>query len=108
MNQAELFNTPGLGRALRDQALERVRLHSGSWIEKALLAMSVLQGEYTGEDVRAFLDPVVGRPHHSNAYGALIAGAIRRGILTPTGRYKAMKRPSSHYRKNPVYLAHGG
>jgi hypothetical protein len=43
------------------------------------------------------------RPHHYNAWGALILRAIRSGYLEPTGARTPGRLVSTHAHKNPVY-----
>ncbi len=60
-------------------------------------------GEWTGEDVRDYLTRLYIAPHHSNAWGALIAKAVRDNLLVPTGERRAMRGPRSHARRTDVY-----
>jgi len=94
--QADLF---------RNEGLHRVRQNSGEWFLAAMKAVERLpSGEYTGEDVRLAIEPHVGNPHHHNAHGALIAQAVRRRILHPTGRWRKMRTAKSHARRTMIYL----
>lgn len=90
----------------RDTAMRRVAARSDGWMEDALrivVGIPRLQ-EVTGEEVRQWL-LVTGlrKPHHPNAWGALILTAIRRGILVPTDRYRKMRTKKSHARMTRVY-----
>ena len=87
----------------RDEALAQVSDNAGCWIETALSRISTLSGEMTGEDIRFALVPLVGEPHHSNAWGALIKTAKGRGLIENTGRYVPMRAANSHARITPVY-----
>lgn len=100
MNQPDLFS----GIELKQRALEQVTDNSGDWMGEALTQLQRLPtGDYTGEDVRKRLEDIGCRPHHSNAWGALVSTAIRRRVLIPTGRFTKMKDPRSHARKTEIY-----
>jgi hypothetical protein len=62
-----------------------------------------LEQGFTGQFVRQIMTPLVGKPHHSNTWGALIGTAIKRRIVTPTSTYWAMQAVNSHGRKTPAY-----
>lgn len=89
----------------KNLAIKQVAINAGDWMDQALAAMRFLskRREWTGEDIRLTLVPIVGHPHHHNAYGALISRAIREKLIIPTGRYVPMKTGKSHARKTPVY-----
>ena len=98
--------------ALKEQALEQVSENAGTWMENFNHALhkAVLENAglvMTGEQIRMALEPVIGPPHHHNAWGAAIATAIRQGTLLPTGQYIAMQGPRSHARRTPVYRLGG-
>ena len=108
---------PGTGEAEKAKALEQVKENSGPWFEKArAVALEGLFREFcphgghmghawpaTGEDIRVYLGHFAGKPHHPNAWGALVARLVKDGILEPTGRYVAMVTKSSHARRTPEY-----
>ena len=94
MNQAELF---------RDEALERVEINSGTWFERAMVALRTVEGNLIGEEIRLRIEPIVGSPHHHNTYGALISQAVKKRYITPTGVHRKMKTARSHARKSPEY-----
>jgi len=87
----------------RDEALAQVSDNAGDWIESALARIPTLSGELTGEDIRFALVKIVGEPHHSNAWGALIRTAKGRGLIENTGHYVPMRAANSHARITPVY-----
>jgi hypothetical protein len=101
-NQPDLFGAI----AERDEALRRVG--SGSWSDFALEELRALQGLMgTAEDFRLMISPIVGKPHHHNAWGALIKKAVSAGVLVPTGQHRQMRTKRSHARQTPVYrVAH--
>lgn len=97
-------------KAARDRALDQVLKHAGSlWVEQGLDIISRMQaGRATGESLRrAMLDIGLHPPHHSNAWGALIRTAVKRGLLAPTGTWQPMATKSSHARQTPVYQIKG-
>lgn len=92
------------GERLRDQALLAVAEKSGVFMDEALAFLSRLNtGAYTGEDIRKQIEAAGIHPHHHNAWGAVIATAVRSHLLYPTGKYVSMKDPRSHARKTQVY-----
>lgn len=84
------------------------RVTRSPWQQEAHEAMSGLPPgwEGTGQDVRHFLmtDCEMDPPHHPNAWGAMISGAVRNKMLRPTGRYVKAKYVQSHARKLEVYI----
>lgn len=104
MHQSDLFDLT-TSKALRDEGISRVSTNAGTFIEQGLVALAGLAGgDYTGERVRAALLEQGIIPHHSNAWGALIKAAIRRGLLHPTGRFVPMRSKKSHAHTTQVYL----
>jgi hypothetical protein len=87
------------------EALSRVTQEP--WSSRAKNGMKYLPSGWTGtgEDIRRFLleglqlEP----PHHHNAWGGMISGAIKMGIIAGTGRYTSMKAVKSHARKTEIY-----
>jgi len=61
--------------------------------------------ELTGEDIRHAIEVRGVRPHHHNAWGALIMAAVRKELIQKTGRLVKMKDPRSHARQTPIYRA---
>jgi hypothetical protein len=104
-----MFNTTTTGTthtaiSLRDQALFQVAENSGSWMDLALQCVDCLvPKEYTGEDIRLIVERIIGKPHHHNAWGAVIRTSLKRNYIVATGEYRAMKIIKSHARKTPVY-----
>lgn len=101
MTQTLLFNEC----TARDEALVRVSLNAGDdWRDAARAVLDLMpESEVTGEDVRLACEARGVRPHHHNAWGAVIAGFVRDGLLEPTGRYIPMRAKGSHARKTQVY-----
>ena len=89
-------------------ALRQVAENSGSWIKDFLEGVAKMARAndgllVTGEKLRMMIEPVVGAPHHHNAWGAAISLAVKKGYAEATGEYAAMRGPKSHARKTPVY-----
>ena|SRR5262245_29766187 len=102
IDQLDLF----AARADRAKAMRRVRKNSFLWFDLALAHIACLRDWVgTGEDLRLKLMPVLGRPHHPNVWGALIAVALERKYLWRTGRRKAMRSARSHARQIDVYAS---
>lgn len=91
--------------AARDQALERVAVHAGTEFMKAgLMAIALIKGEdVTGEAIRVILIGKGIRPHHPNAWGALVQQALKLGLILETGLYTKMTDVRSHARKTQIY-----
>ena len=88
----------------RDRGVEQVTANGAAWVRKALaLLKSYPEREATGEDIRLWLEKVIGPPHHANVVGGFIITAVRQGRLEKTGEYRQMRRKESHARVNPVY-----
>mgnify|MGYP003147463348 CR=1 FL=1 len=77
------------------------------WSSRAKDNMESLPSDWTGtgEDIRRFLteETDLEKPHHHNAWGGMISGAIRMGIIIGTGRYTKMTSVSSHALKTEIY-----
>jgi len=102
-HQADLFTAT----EARDQALARVIENSGDWSETMLEEISAIRSgmNMTGEELRLYLLNAVGwPPHHHNAWGGLIAAAVKRRLLIPTGKWRHMATVKSHARKTPEYV----
>lgn len=101
MKQGDLFEA----KAARDAALDKVEENSGEFSARALQAIGRLEpGEWTGESIRLHLESLGIRPHHHNAWGAVINHAIKAELLFMTGRVAHMATAKSHARRTPVYL----
>ena len=90
-------------RRARDKALSLV--DEPPYSDRALLIIPRMTGRsVTGEDIRLTIERVIGQPHHHNTWGAIIATAVRRGLLIKTGHYTQMKTKKSHARVTPTYM----
>ncbi len=98
--QGDLF-----ARAARDEALERVLEPNEDWQTRCLAAIQRLTWahDFTGEDLRLHLIETVGRPHHHNAWGALVRNAVSQDLIRATGLWRPMRTKRSHTRRTPVY-----
>ena len=99
-NQYDLF----AARKARDAALETVGKNAGeTWNAAALSRINDLSGLVTGEDIRVYLEPIIGAPHDQHAWGFLIREAKKRELLIWTGIFRPMRTKKSHARITPVY-----
>lgn len=64
-------------------------------------------GDFTGEELREWLVPRIGEPHHNNAHGALVAQLVKGGIIERTGGFRAMTGEKAHARQTAVYRLTG-
>lgn len=94
--------------AKRDEELARVLDNAQPWSDRAAAEIKKLKNwTGTAEDLRHALRLIVGEPHHHNAWGGLIMGAVKRRDLIKTGEHRNMKDAKSHARKTPVYSTVG-
>jgi len=104
------FSIKDDGIQLRDKGLAQVSEHNENWMfwaldEAEIWVEHTLKDDFTGEDIRRWIESEGLKPNHPNAWGALINTLIKRKIIVPTGEYRAMKDNTSHARKTPVYKA---
>lgn len=92
-------------KAARDEALQRVTAHAGTeFMKVGLEAIARLPiGDVTGEHIRVTLIGKNIRPHHPNAWGALVRSAVKLGLLIETGLYTKMTDVRSHARRTAIY-----
>jgi len=104
-NSGGVASTGHAARTLRDAGMLRVLEKSGDWKEQASLFVSTL-GDFKGtaEDLRLIMREKIGDPHHHNAWGGMINGAVRQGYLIKVDMGQ-MKTPKSHARSTPVYVS---
>ena len=98
------------GAQLRDLGIDQVSAHNESWMEQCLKwaahhIPNCKREDFTGEDIRFWIQDYVGEPGHPNAFGALINTLIKRKVIVPTGEHRQMKDKTSHARSTPVYKA---
>jgi hypothetical protein len=89
----------------QDRKVEGMKAVSGgnkAWKDEGLNVIKSLTVGWTGtgEDIRTIVEEL---PSHPNAWGALIAAALKAELIYPTGEYRAMTAKASHARKTPVY-----
>lgn len=92
----------------RDEALSLVEQHSRQWMANAMAALENLLSEhpdweFCGEDIRFLITPIVGDPHHHNAWGAFIKRAISSKVIVDTGKIKHMRAFRSNGRRTAIY-----
>ena len=89
----------------RDDGMQQVAENARPYTQQAaeLIARINPGTEWTGEDIRIHVESKIGKPHHHNAWGAIINTAVRGKVLVKTGVYRKMKTPKSHARATPVY-----
>lgn len=87
---------------LRDEGMARTSRANADWKEYGLLVIEELPLGWhgTGEAIR---EAVAQEPNHPNAWGALAAAALKKGLIRPTGVHVPMIAKKSHGRKTPVY-----
>jgi hypothetical protein len=101
--QLELFH----GRLARDAGMDLVKDNNPDWFAAAMQIVIDLPPGWRGigEDVRDTVEAKIGPPlTSSNAFGAVIAHAVKRGLLRATGRRLPMTRRASHARKSDEYV----
>jgi len=79
--------------------------HAGAFIGGLLPKQT-----FIGEELRKYIEPIIGKPHHSNAWGAMGGTVLRRwqkeGRITAIGMTK-MTSKASHARLSPLYEVQG-
>jgi hypothetical protein len=84
-----IANTPpGWSRRYYEKALEQPRIKE----------------PFSGEDFRLFIQPVIGNPHHHNAWGAHWNQLVQLGWVVPAGLWKHMEGPKSNARLTFTYF----
>jgi hypothetical protein len=106
--QHSLFDAPPTGDLLRDEALAKVERSNSEWMEQALSAVRQMNfrhygREVTGEEIRQYVSDRLPAPLSPNAWGALVATAVKRGWLVDTGRTAKPKDPRSHASRKPLW-----
>lgn len=94
-------------QTLRDEALARVIRHAGEKFSSQVQFVTEWQPQgvgFTGEDIRLTCENIGIKPHHHNAWGAVIRGLVTRGIIEHTGEHIAMRALKSHARMTPLYI----
>ena len=107
MKQADLdLASAAEARYERDKALAQVAENAMPYTKQAAQLIDRLNPgtDWTGEDIRIYIEGKIGKPHHHNAWGAIINSAVRRKTLIKTNQYRQMKTPKSHARATPVYV----
>lgn len=100
--QGDLFEA----RSRRARALRQVVDHAGSdFVEGVRRVVAALEpGEYTGEDIRMACGAHGVVAHDPHAWGGVVDGLRKAGLLHATGEWRPMRGPKSNARRTPVYL----
>ena len=107
MKQRPLFDLEE-SRKARDKGLKEVEDNSEKWLDRARAEVYRSLPPWpllTALDLRLYLEEIehVGRPHHPNAWGALVRTLVGEGFLIPEHRTEQSVRVASHARALPVY-----
>jgi hypothetical protein len=62
---------------------------------------------FTAEDIRRAIFPLVGKPKHGGAWGALTSRFIRSGVIQPIVGLRAARISTSHGRPLQMYKLKG-
>lgn len=99
---------PALAKFLKEEGMERVL--NREWRDKVYAGIKkhFIDPDWRGtwESMRVYLIDngfVPPPPGHSNAHGAVCNGAIKRGLIAPTGIYEHTKTPLNHHCKRMIY-----
>lgn len=94
-------------RLERDIGMAQVLRADSTWADDIGMWISNLPHGWTGtgEDIRRVWFRCGGlKPKHPNAWGGVIYGAVKRGVLAKTGKRKHMMFTKSHSRTTDVYI----
>jgi hypothetical protein len=98
------FRTPGqlAGDAAMAQVLANER---EAWKARAtaFLMREPVDAPFSIETLRLALEPIVGRPHHHNTWGAMTNSWIRAGLIIPLELKEHMRTEKSHGRSTDLY-----
>lgn len=77
---------------------------------EAFLNTRLPKQTFIGEELRQYIEPIIGKPHHHNAWGAMGGQRLRRwqkeGRIVAIGMTK-MTSKASHARLSPLYEVQG-
>ena len=97
----------GAGRRGRDAGVASVMRSEGEDWKAAAVSVALRvrdsREEFTGEDIRLACVKEGISASHPNAWGGLVQGMVRSGMIVETGEWKAARSPRSHARRIPVY-----
>jgi hypothetical protein len=106
---SELLTIPEVTQ-LKNNILDQVEVNAGRWMDTALHTLEqLLQTDptvpevFTGEWIRLKLTDLVGKPHHHNAWGALVRAAAHRNSIEQLNEWVPMQTAKSHGRQTPLY-----
>jgi hypothetical protein len=98
---------PEMSKRARDAGIARVLSLNSTWADNlGAWIISLPHGwTGTGEEIRRIYRECGGQlPKHHNAWGGVINGMVRRGVLVRTGKRKHMIASKSHSRTTDVYV----
>ena len=92
----------------RDEGIAKVADNSQPWFARDYVALAQFcksnrGAEVIGEDIRRALMDQGLKPHHPNAWGALIRCAVKDEYLHRTGAWRSPSAVASHGRPTSVY-----
>lgn len=88
----------------RDKGLRKVNREGFSSRLSAFVANRMTDtADFTGEDIRRLATEADIHPHSPKAWGGVIGGLVRSGVIEPTGERRKMTDVRSHGRKTDVY-----
>lgn len=94
-------------RVARDAGIAKVMSVNLTWSDRAMELLRVMREDHrevTGEIVRLWLrNAGLEEPSAPHAWGGLIRGAVKRGLLMDTGRQTQMTAERSHARRTPIW-----
>ena len=90
----------------RAEVLDGMAEKHAGWVQLAIDGVEGLPigWEGTGEDIRfRLIEEGLAAPRHHNAWGTVIGGARRSGLLARTGEWRPMRGDKAHGRETRVY-----
>jgi hypothetical protein len=89
----------------RDAGQARVLERAGTFHADAVevICRRLAGAEVLAEEFRRVCSEEGVAPHHHNAWGALTAVLVKRGVIEDTGRLGKSQDPRSHARRQPVW-----
>ena len=93
----EQLKEEGIAKALEGN--EAAELCIAIWVTRHMKGMAV-----TGEEIRLAVADKCPRPRSGKAWGGIINGMVRHGLLLDTGTSRKMRDPRSHARRTPVWI----
>lgn len=98
-----------LAREARDAGIAQTSASNESWLERALAKLPAMKAAghitATGEGMRVWLltEGKLEQPKSVHAWGALVRTAMKRNLISDTGRVVQMFTEKSHARRTPLW-----